>query len=75
MDTNSKDIELQIIGYSNTPFLWTKQAIFSLTQLEYKTKKNSVFNESIPLNLRLGKRVERFVSADLRSNKTISILA
>ncbi|MGJ8731497.1 DUF1853 family protein [Cellulophaga fucicola] len=75
MDTNSKDIDLQIIGYASTPFLWTKQTVLDLKQLEYKEQNNIPFNESVPLNLRLGKRVERYVSAELKNNKTISILA
>ena len=73
MDLTSKNIQLQYQGYLQTPLLWVN-SVLGLKQLELSTKKATVFNETIPNNLRLGKRVERFVSHDLKQHETIDIL-
>ncbi len=73
MDLISKNIQAQYQGYLNTPLLWIN-SILGLKQLKIPTRKATVFNEIIPDNLRLGKRVERFVSHDLKQHKTIDIL-
>jgi len=74
MDSNSKDIQLQYHGYFNTPQLWKGTAVFGLKQLELPNSDETVFNESVSKNLRLGKRVERFVSHELNQYDTVTIL-
>ena len=61
MDLNTKDIQLQFQGFLNTPLLWKNDAIFGLLQFKIPNEKHSQFNAPISKNLRLGKRVERFV--------------
>jgi hypothetical protein len=73
MDTKSKNSQAQYQGYLHTPMLW-KNTMFGLKQIEFTTERETVFNESIPENLRLGKRVERFVSSELQQNKDIEVL-
>jgi len=73
MNLTSKNIQAQYQGYLQTPILW-KKSVLGLNQLEHPTKKATIFDETISNNLRLGKRVERFVSHDLSQYKTINIL-
>ncbi|MEE9430106.1 MAG: DUF1853 family protein [Melioribacteraceae bacterium] len=73
MDLTSNNTQAQYQGYLNTPLLWMNP-VFGLKQLKIPTKITSVFNETIPNNLRLGKRVERFVSHDFKQHETIDIL-
>ena len=68
-----KNSQAQYQGYLHTPMLW-KNTVFGIQQFEFSTEKETVFNESIPENLRLGKCVERYVSAELQQNKEITIL-
>lgn len=75
MDLNSKDIQLQYEGFLNTPLLWKSDFIFSLKQLEFPKRNITKFNSSIPKNLRLGKRVERFTSYEFKHYSSIKILA
>jgi len=75
MDLNSKDIQLQYEGFLNTPFLWNSDVIFGLKQLELPKVKLTKFNKNIAKNLRLGKRVERFISHELQDYSSIKILA
>ncbi len=74
MELSSKNIQLQYQGYLNTPLLWKKQAVCNLKQLELPKYDTTTFKETIPENLLLGKRVERFVHAELQQNKNIKIL-
>ncbi len=74
MNSKSKDIQLQYQGYFHTPLLWKKKRLFGLKQLELSNCVETVFNEDIPENLRLGKRVERFVSHELKQYDAIKIL-
>ncbi|WNH12308.1 DUF1853 family protein [Thalassobellus suaedae] len=74
MDLKFKQIQLQYQGYLNTPLLWKTHEVFGLKQLELNKQDHLVFNEMIPDNLRLGKRVERFVTAELEKNKHIHVL-
>jgi hypothetical protein len=71
--TFSKNIQAQYQGYLRTPSLW-KNSVFGIQQFEFSTDAENIINESIPENLRLGKRVERFVSSQLQQNKEITIL-
>jgi len=75
MDLNSKDIQLQYEGFLNTPLLWKYDSIFQLQQIEFPNKKSTKFNSPIAKNLRLGKRVERFISHELQCHSSIKILA
>ncbi len=68
------NLKLQYQGYLNTPLLWKAHEVFGLKQLELNNQNYSVFNEILPDNLRLGKRVERFVSAELNKNESVEIL-
>lgn len=75
MDLNTKDIQLQYEGFLNTPLLWKSEAIFELKQLELPQEKSTKFNSNIAKNLRLGKRVERFISHELQQYSSVKILA
>lgn len=74
MKLPSKNIQLQFQGYLNTPLLWHTNSIMGITQFEMEKQPINHFNETIPNNLRLGKRVERFVSAQLNQYKNVNIL-
>lgn len=73
MNVKARNSQAQYHGYFHTPALW-KNSVFGLKQLEFFTKNETIFNESLPENLRLGKRVERFVSSELQQNENIKIL-
>ena len=75
MDLNTKDIQLQYEGFLNTPLLWQSDTVFELKQLDLSKEKSTPFNNSIAKNLRLGKRVERFISHQLQQYSSIKILA
>ena len=75
MDLNSKDIQLQYQGFLNTPQLWKSDIIFGLKQLDLPKIDVIPFNESIEKKLRLGKRVERFVSNLLKQHEGFKILS
>ena len=74
MDLRSKNVQLQYQGYINTPLLWKNHAVLGLKQLELSKQNTINFDESIPTNLLLGKRVERFVHAELQHYEKIKIL-
>jgi len=74
MNLKSKQKQLQYQGYLNTPLLWKTHKVFGIKQLESSKQSHLIFNELIPDNLRLGKRVERFVSAELEKNERIEVL-
>lgn len=74
MDLKSKQIQLQYQGYLNTPLLWKEHSLLGLNQLELPEKHIGVFNEMIPDQLRLGKRVERYVHRILQEHDTIEIV-
>jgi len=75
MDLNSKDIQLQYEGFLNTPLLWKSDTLFQLQQIELPNGKSTKFNSTIAKNLRLGKRVERFISHELQCYSSNKILA
>mgnify|MGYP006099512441 CR=1 FL=1 len=75
MDLKSKQLELQYQGYLNTSLLWKDHAVLGLNQLELPEKSAVVFDKLIPDQLRLGKRVERFVNTLLQQHENIEILA
>lgn len=70
-----KQINAQYQGYLNTPNLWFGNAIYNLQQLELASKTSIRFNETLPKNIRLGKRVEQFVFHQLKQLPQVSILS
>ena len=68
------DLNLQYLGFLNTPNLWDKDAVYNFNQFDIPSKATPL-NISVPKDLRLGKLVERFVSHQLRQDKSITILA
>ncbi len=73
MDYKSKNIQLQYQGYLNTPLLWKNYSVLGLKQLELSKQKEHQLTESISEPMLLGKRVERFVIAELQQHQNISI--
>jgi len=74
MDFKSKNIQLQYQGYLNTPLLWKNHAVLDLIQLELPKQEVHPFTEFISDTMLLGKRVERFVIAELQQYSNISLL-
>jgi hypothetical protein len=75
MEKQLKNIDLQYSGFLNTPFLWENASIYNLKQFQLPKQDFTVFEGDIIENLRLGKRVERFVTHELNANASIEILA
>ena len=75
MHLNTKNIQLQYEGYFNTPPLWNGDEIFGLKQFKIGKFPTSKFEGSIFKNLRLGKRVEKFVIHELSQHRDVKILA
>ena len=67
-------IQQQYQGYLNTPLLWKENGLLGLHQLELPIQHILEFNDKISDHLRLGKRVERFVSAELKQNACVEVL-
>lgn len=74
MDLKTKDIQLQYYGFLNTPQLWSKNEVFELQQFKLQKIKTPLFEGFLPKNQRLGKRVENFLSHQLKQDATINIL-
>lgn len=74
MDLKLKSTQLQYQGYLNTPLLWITNALFDLKHLEIPEQSTKIFTEIIPDNLRLGKRVERFVMAELKQLDSVEVI-
>jgi hypothetical protein len=68
------DIQLQYEGFLNTSLLWKSNQIEDLVQFEIPPTTLIPFQESIPIKMRLGKLVERFVSHELNQYDSINIL-
>ncbi len=73
MDYKSKNIQLQYQGYLNTPLLWKNHTVLGLEQLELPKQREHQLKELSTEPLLLGKRVERFVIAELQQYNNISI--
>jgi len=69
----SNDFQKQFIGFSKTPHLF-KSEINGLVPYLESPYKTIVFNKAINPKIRLGLRVERFVSEELKLNPEIHIL-
>ena len=74
MDYKSKNIQLQYQGYLNTPLLWENNEILGLKQLEFSKQGAHQIKESLSEPMLLGKRVERFVIAELQQQHNIKII-
>ena len=69
-----KEITLQYNGYLNTPTLW-KGELEGLNQLSLNSVESHQFLTNEPLEKRLGKRVERFVTKELQQHQDVKVLA
>jgi len=74
MDLKTKDIQLQYEGFLNTPQLWENNEVFELQQFELPKIKTPIFEGILQKNQRLGKRVESFLSHQLKQDATAKIL-
>lgn len=70
----TKNIQLQYQGYLNTPLLWGDHSLLGLEQLQLSKQLTTHFHEDIAASMVLGKRVERFVHAELMQLENIQIL-
>ncbi len=66
---------MQYEGFLKTPLLWKSAIIFGLKQFEIPEVYPTTFEGSFLKRLRLGFRVERFVSHLLKQHSSIKILA
>ncbi|QFZ54394.1 DUF1853 family protein [Oceanihabitans sp. IOP_32] len=73
MYQNTKDIQKRYDGFLNTSFLWTNKGVFNLHQFEIESNSEKI-NIEIEDHLPLGKYIERLVSFELNSQKSISVL-
>jgi hypothetical protein len=71
---NSSALKSQFIGFINTPNLWAGDAVYGLNQLSLPPTSFENIVIDTP-NLRLGKRVEQFVSEVLRKAPSSDVLA
>ncbi|MFB9052187.1 DUF1853 family protein [Formosa undariae] len=65
----------QYLGYLNTPVLWKNENSWGMQQFIMPTSTTASIDINIEPKLRLGKRVERFVSFELSKQKNIQILS
>lgn len=68
-------LQRQYQGFLQTHFLWKNSSLIELEQIEFQQKNSNSIQLKNDHNLRLGKLVERFVSEELRQDKTIKIIA
>lgn len=73
MDLKRKQTQLQLQGFLDTPPLWEYDAVMGLKQFQHEKKDTFVIKGLLPDNLRLGKRVERFVSEELSHCEGIEV--
>ena len=72
---NSKKRQLlQYKGYQNTPQLWRDDVIYGLNQFPLMLQPKIQFQTPLPTGMRLGKRVEQFISHDLNQAKHIKVV-
>lgn len=74
MENKISDIKLQFNGYCNTPSLWNN-SLNTLIQHILITNNQYNTNLNVISEVRLGKRVERFVSICLKQQSNIEIVA
>lgn len=64
----------QYQGYTKTPQLWINHTVLGLKQFQMPKQQQVTFNKLLPNNLRLGKRVEQFLSYDLQQINNVKIV-
>ena len=74
MHQRTKGIQKRYDGFLQTDCLWNSNAVYNLHQFELEQKSVS-FNLQINEKLRLGKYIERFVSYQLKQEKSIQIIS
>ena len=74
MTIKTENLQPQFSGFFNTPHLFSTP-INGLKPFLKTLESMPVFNEVITKNIRLGQRVERFVSEELQQHDSITILS
>lgn len=74
MDDKQENLQPQFSGFYNTPHLFL-QPIFGMNPFLKTVKKTPIYNGNIASNIRLGLRVERFVSCEISNIKTINVIS
>ncbi|SHH61331.1 DUF1853 family protein [Winogradskyella jejuensis] len=69
------NIELQYKGFLKTHNLWRNSDVFELDQFQFEAKTFSIENTQRFKEIRLGKRVEEFLSHHLKSTRKIDVIA
>jgi len=67
-------INEQFHGAINTPNLWMENSVYNLQQSVLSKPTGIKFNQELPKNIRLGKRVEQFLFYQLMQEPQVSIL-
>ncbi|WP_120200698.1 DUF1853 family protein [Ichthyenterobacterium magnum] len=74
MEIKLKRIDLQYLGFLNTPLLWETSNVCGLKQLQLPKTNSSGFDGVVNSKLRLGKLVEQFVFNTLENYNEIELL-
>ncbi|WP_299116802.1 DUF1853 family protein [uncultured Winogradskyella sp.] len=69
------NIEFQYKGFLKTHNLWSNSDVFELEQFQFETKLFSIENHSRFKEIRLGKRVEEFISHQLKNSENTDVKA
>lgn len=72
---NITTFEQQYLGYINSHQLWNENSLRGLTQLNIEKINTSRLTSESKTRLRLGKRIEQFVSHELKQHNNIELLA
>jgi hypothetical protein len=75
MDIKQPDINLQYLGYVNTPLLWEHTPLLDLVQFKIKQIDSLDYNLIPSKKYRLGHLVEQFVFHELEQQKALKLLA
>ncbi|MDG1660909.1 MAG: DUF1853 family protein [Winogradskyella sp.] len=70
-----KNTELQYNGLLNTPNLWANSVVFNLKQFQLEKQQFSFQDSSNFKEIRLGKRVEEFLSFQFKHSDDIDIIS
>ena len=72
MKNNTK---LQYNGLLKTPYLWLSSAVFGLKQFQFENQQFSLQDSTNFKEIRLGKRVEEFLSFQFKHSNDIDIIS
>jgi len=72
MKNNTK---LQYNGLLKTPYLWLSSAVFGLKQFQFENQQFSLQDSTNYKEIRLGKRVEEFLSFQFKHSNDIDIIS